>query len=155
MPRISWDDYFMEISHVVAKRATCHRHHIGAVLVREKRILSAGYNGAPVGMRDCLELGCLRDQMKIPSGRSHEICRGVHAEQNAIIMAALHGVNTDGATMYITIKPCTICAKMIINAKVKKVVYESNYPDTQGVNFLREAGVVVENIKTDKLSQEK
>lgn len=153
MPRPPIDEYFMEIAHVVAKRSTCRRHNIGAILVRDRHILSTGYNGAPSGCKDCLELGCLRDELGIPSGQKHEICRAVHAEQNAIIQAALHGVSTDGAMMYITVNPCVICAKMIVNSKIKKVVYESTYPDAQGIEFLKEAGITVENIR-DKLPKE-
>lgn len=152
MPRPHIDDYFMEIAHVVAKRATCRRRNIGAILVKDKQVLATGYNGAPAGCKDCLELGCLRDQLNIPSGTKHEICRAVHAEQNAIIQSALHGVSTDSATMYVTVNPCVICAKMIVNAKVRKVIYEGTYPDNAGVDFLREAGVIVQNVK-DKLGE--
>lgn len=148
--RPSLDEYFMELAHVVGKRATCKRHNVGAILVKNKHLLSTGYNGAPAGCKDCLELGCLRDELKIPSGTKHEICRAVHAEQNAIIQAALHGCSTEGATMYVTINPCVICAKMIVNAKVKKVIYNSTYPDSAGVDFLREAGIEVSVFNGDK-----
>lgn len=151
--RISVDDYFMEIAHVVSKRATCRRHQVGAVLVRDKHLISTGYNGAAAGMKDCLELGCLRDQLDIKSGERHEICRAIHAEQNAVIQAALHGKTTEGATLYCTINPCVVCAKIIANAKIKKLVYEGSYPDKTGVNFLRASGVEVQNFKTDRLDR--
>jgi len=119
--RLSWDEYFLKLAFLVAERSTCRRHHVGAVIVRDKRILTTGYNGAPSGIKDCLELGCLREQLGIPSGQRHELCRAVHAEQNAIIQAAIHGVDITGSTMYCTHSPCIICAKMIVNAKIKKV----------------------------------
>jgi dCMP deaminase len=151
--RISKDEYFMEIAHVVSKRSTCHRHNVGAVLVKDKHIVSTGYNGAAAGMKDCLELGCLRDQLGIPSGERHEICRAIHAEQNTVIQAALHGKTTEGATLFCTINPCIICAKILVNAKIKRVVYEGTYPDNTGVNFLKAAGVDVQNFSTDRLDR--
>src|SRR3989339_1624501 len=120
--RPSWDEYFLKLALLVAERSTCLRHHVGAVLVRERRILSTGYNGAPSGLKDCLELGCLRDELGIPSGERHEICRGIHAEQNVIIQAALHGVSLEGATIYCTHTPCNLCAKMLVNARIKRFV---------------------------------
>lgn len=151
--RISPDEYFMEIAHVVSKRATCHRHQVGAILVKDKHVISTGYNGAPAGMKDCLEIGCLRDQLNIPTGERHELCRAIHAEQNTIIQAALHGKTTEGATLYCTINPCIVCAKIIINSKIKKVVFEGDYPDNTGINYLKEAGIKVENFKTDRLDR--
>jgi len=122
MTRPDSDEYFLKIASVVAERATCRRHHVGAVAVRGKHILATGYNGAASGLKDCLELGCLRDDMNIPSGTRHEVCRGIHAEQNVIIQAALHGVSLEGATIYVTHTPCVLCAKMLVNAKIKRFV---------------------------------
>ncbi len=139
--RPSWDDYFMEIAHVAAKRSTCLRRQVGAVIVRENRILATGYNGAPKGVPHCLDTGCRREELKIPSGQRHELCTAVHAEQNAIIQAAVHGVSIDGATMYTTTQPCVLCAKMIINAGIKRIVCEGEYPDQLAVAFLDAAGV--------------
>jgi len=141
--RPSLDEYFMRIAEVVSSRSTCLRTRVGAVLVRDKRILSTGYNGAPSGMVHCLELGCLRQQSNIPSGERHELCRAVHAEQNAIIQAALHGVSTENATLYCTHQPCILCAKMLINAKIKRVVFKNSYPDTKALEFFEDAGVEV------------
>src|SRR4030066_2066050 len=123
------DEYFLKIASVVAERSTCRRHHIGAVAVRDKHILSTGYNGAPSGLKDCLELGCLRDELNITSGERHEICRGIHAEQNVIIQAALHGVSFEGSTIYCTNTPCVLCAKMLVNARIKRFVSYGTYND--------------------------
>lgn len=138
------DDYFLQIAMVVAQRATCHRHDVGAVLVRDKQILATGFNGAAAGVKDCLELGCLRDELKIPSGTRHEICRAVHAEQNAIIQAALHGVTTENSTMYCTHAPCNLCAKIMVNAGVKRVVCINGYPDDRWKPLFEEAGVTLD-----------
>ena len=142
--RPSWDEYFMEIARQVATRSTCLRRHVGAVVVREKRILCTGYNGAPRGLEHCDVVGCLREQMQIPSGQRQEICRGLHAEQNAIIQAALHGVSIEGASIYVTHQPCITCAKMIINAGIVRVVCATSYPDELSRDMLDEAGVVLE-----------
>jgi dCMP deaminase len=142
--RPSLDEYFLEIAFVVGKRATCLRNNVGAVIVRDKRILSTGYNGAPSGMEHCLEIGCIRDMENIPSGTRQEKCRAVHAEQNAIIQAAIHGVRIAGATIYCTHKPCILCTKMIINSNIKRVVYATVYPDVDSLKFFRDAGVEVE-----------
>ena len=142
--RPSWDQYFMEIAHLVAKRSTCLRRQIGAVLVRNKHILSTGYNGAPSGVEHCLDVGCLREKLGIPSGQQQEICRGIHAEQNAIIQAALHGVSTEGATLYCTNQPCTLCAKMLINAGIQGIIYEGEYPDELARELLAQANLPVE-----------
>jgi len=140
--RPSWDEYFMEICHVVARRSTCLRRHVGAVLVSERRILATGYNGAPKGMAHCAELGgCYREQLGVPSGERQELCRALHAEQNAIIQAALHGVKLQNVTAYCTTLPCVTCAKMLINADVKRIVYEIDYPDELSRQMLGEAGV--------------
>jgi dCMP deaminase len=141
--RPDWDSYFLEIARTVAKRATCLRRQIGAVLVRDKQILSTGYNGAPVGIAHCDAVGCLREKLKVPSGERHELCRGLHAEQNAIIQAAVHGVSIDHSTMYCTHEPCSVCSKMIINAGIKTVVVGENYPDKLAREILREAKVKV------------
>ncbi len=138
------DEYFLKIASVVAERATCRRHHVGAVAVKDKHILSTGYNGAPAGLSDCLELGCLRDEQKIPSGTRHEICRGIHAEQNAIIQASLHGVSLEGATVYVTHSPCVLCAKMLVNAKIKRFVTFGEYADNAFMYLFQEAGILFE-----------
>lgn len=141
--RLSVDEYFMEITSVVAKRSTCLRQKVGALLVKDKRILATGYNGAPANLPHCLDIGCLREQLNIPSGEKHELCRAVHAEQNALIQAALHGVSISGATLYTTHQPCIMCAKMLINSQVKRVVYGKKYNDERGLDFLKEAGLEV------------
>ncbi len=141
--RPAWDDYFLDIVGIVANRATCIRRRVGAALVRDRRILSTGYNGAPSGLRHCLEIGCLREQMNIPSGERHELCRGLHAEQNAIIQAALHGVGVKGATLYCTNHPCIICAKMIINAGIVRIVVGGEYRDRLAEEMLTEAEIEV------------
>ena len=141
--RPAWDDYFLDIVGLVAKRATCIRRSVGAALVRDRRILATGYNGAPSGLRHCLEIGCLREQNHIPSGERHELCRGLHAEQNAIIQAALHGVSVKGATLYCTNHPCIICAKMIINAGIVRIVVGGDYRDSLAEEMLTEAEIEV------------
>ena len=138
------DEYFLKIASVVAERSTCRRHHVGAVAVRDKHILATGYNGAPSGLPDCLELGCLRNEMNIPSGTRHEICRGIHAEQNAIIQASLHGVSLEGSTVYCTHTPCVLCAKMLVNAKIKRYVSFGKYNDDAFSALFREAGIQVD-----------
>jgi dCMP deaminase len=142
--RPSLDEYFLKIASVVAERATCRRHHVGAVAVRDNHILSTGYNGAAAGVRDCLELGCLRDEMKIPSGTRHEICRGIHAEQNAIIQASLHGVSLEGAIIYCTHSPCILCAKMLSNSRIKRFVTYGKYADEAFLELFKETGIVFE-----------
>lgn len=139
--RPTWDEYFMQIAKLVASRSTCMRRQVGAVLVKDKNILATGYNGVPSGIRHCEEVGCLRDQLKVPSGERHELCRGLHAEQNAIIQAAKHGVNIDDATLYCTDSPCIICSKMLINAGVRRVTFSRGYPDQLSLEMLEEAGI--------------
>ena len=139
--RLDSDEYFLKIASVVAERSTCRRHHVGAVAVRDKHILATGYNGAAAGIKDCLELGCLRDEMKIPSGTRHEICRGIHAEQNVIVQAGLHGVSLEDGTIYCTHTPCILCAKMLVNAKIRRYVSFGRYCDNQFVALFREAGI--------------
>jgi len=138
------DEYFLKIASVVAERSTCRRHHIGAVAVKDKHILATGYNGAPSGAKDCLELGCLRDEMNIPSGTRQEICRGIHAEQNVIIQATLHGVSLEGSTIFATHTPCVLCTKMLVNAKIKRFVSFGRYDDNAFVDLFREAGIEIE-----------
>ncbi|MBM3119514.1 MAG: dCMP deaminase family protein [Chloroflexi bacterium] len=135
------DEYFLKIASVVAERSTCRRHHVGAVAVKDKHILATGYNGAAAGLKDCLELGCLRDEMNIPSGTRHEICRGIHAEQNVIIQASLHGVSLEGATVYVTHTPCILCAKMLANAKIKRFVTFGKYADDAFIKLFNEANI--------------
>jgi dCMP deaminase len=135
------DEYFMEIASVIAKRSTCLRNQVGALFVRNKRILTTGYNGAPSNLPHCDEVGCAREG--VASGTRHELCRAVHAEQNAIIQAALHGVSIEGATLYCTHQPCILCAKMMINARIRKVVYRQRYPDETALKFLEQAGIEI------------
>jgi dCMP deaminase len=135
------DEYFLKIASVVAERSTCRRHHVGAVAVKNKHILATGYNGAAAGLKDCLELGCLRDEMNIPSGERHEICRGIHAEQNVIVQAGLHGVSLEGSTIYCTHTPCVLCAKMLVNAKIARFVSFGRYNDESFQELFREAGI--------------
>lgn len=142
--RIDADTYFLKIASVVAERSTCRRHHVGAVAVRDKHILATGYNGAPSGLKDCLELGCLRDELGIPSGTRQELCRGIHAEQNVIIQASLHGVSLEGSTIYCTHTPCILCAKMLVNAKIKRYVSFGKYNDSAFIELFREAGIEFE-----------
>jgi dCMP deaminase len=142
--RPSWEEYFMDITHLVAKRSTCLRRQVGAILVKDKKILATGYNGAPARLDHCLDTGCLREELGIPSGERHELCRGLHAEQNAIIQAAYHGVQIRGATLYCTNHPCIICSKMIINAGIEKVVYEEGYADALARTMLKKSGVKLE-----------
>jgi dCMP deaminase len=138
------DEYFLKIASVVAERSTCRRHHVGAVAVKDKHILATGYNGAPSGFKDCLALGCLRDELGIPSGTRQEICRGIHAEQNVIIQATLHGVSLEGSTIYATHTPCNQCAKMLVNAKIKRYVSFGRYDDNSFKDLFGEAGIEVD-----------
>lgn len=147
--RISWDEYFIQIARLVSQRSTCLRRHVGAVIVKEKRILATGYNGAPSGLKHCLDIGCLRTKLKIPSGERHELCRGLHAEQNAIIQASLYGISVKESTFYVTNQPCIICAKMLINAGIKDIVIADGYPDQMACDFLKSAGIRVRKIKGD------
>ena len=145
--RISPDEYFLKIASVVAERSTCRRHHIGAIAVRNKHILATGYNGAASGLKDCLELGCLRDQQKINSGTHQEICRAIHAEQNVIIQSSLHGVTLESCTVYCTHTPCIICAKMLVNAKIKRYVTFAEYSDNAFIELFKEAGIKIDVLK--------
>jgi dCMP deaminase len=141
--RPSWDEYFLKMAFLVAERSTCLRHHVGAIIIKDRYVLTTGYNGAARNIDDCLKLGCLRNQLNIPSGERHEICRAIHAEQNAIIQAGVHGVNIDDGTLYCTHGPCIICAKMIVNAGIKRVVTCGEYPDDFNlvINLFEQAGV--------------
>ena len=152
MPRPSWDEYFMRIAREVAGRSTCLRRKVGAVIVRDKRILTTGYNGAPRGIRHCEERGCLREERGVPSGERHELCRGLHGEMNALIQAAVHGVGVEGATLYCTNRPCSLCAKMLVNAGVKRIVIGEGYPDELGEELLEEAGIPV--VKFDRAKED-
>lgn len=147
--RPGWDEYFMGIVDLVAQRSTCIRRQVGAVIVKDKNILATGYNGAPRGLAHCMDVGCIRDQLSVPSGEKHELCRGLHAEQNAIIQAAYHGVGISGATIYTATYPCIICAKMIINAGITRVVYRQAYNDRLSQELLQEARIIVERFAPD------
>lgn len=146
MVRPSWDEYFMNLADLVATRSTCLRRSVGAVLVKDKRIIATGYNGAPAGLPHCGERkdGCLRQAMNVPSGERHELCLAVHAEQNAIVQAAALGIPIEGATLYCTTQPCIICTKLLINAGVKRIVFSHPYPDNLSYLLLQEAEIVVE-----------
>ncbi len=139
----------MEIAGVVAKRSTCLRRHVGAVVVKDRRILTTGYNGAPSGLAHCEDVGCLREKMNVPPGERHELCRGIHAEQNAIIQAAIWGISIKGATLYCTTQPCALCAKMLINAGIARIVYTGDYPDELAMRLLEEARVEIINFSGD------
>ncbi|MHB1125880.1 MAG: deoxycytidylate deaminase [Bacillota bacterium] len=144
--RPDWDAYFMEIARVVATRSTCLRRQVGSVIVKGRRILSTGYNGAPTGVPHCTDVGCLREQLKVPSGERHELCRGLHAEQNSIVQAALYGVSIQDGVIYSTHQPCGLCAKMIINAGIRKVFFQGEYPDPLSREILSSAGVELERV---------
>ena len=137
--RPDWDSYFMEMAQVASKRSTCLRRSVGAVIVKDKRILATGYNGTPKGMAHCETVGCLRTKLNVPSGKMHELCRGIHAEQNAVIQAAVYGVSVDGATLYCTHQPCVVCTKILINAGIRRIVYANPYPDELAENMMKEA----------------
>jgi dCMP deaminase len=145
--RPSYDEYFMEMAHVVAKRSTCLRRKVGAILVKEKHILSTGYNGAPKGLKHCAETGCLREDQNIPSGERHELCRGLHAEQNAIIQAAVFGVSIKGSVLYCTNTPCVVCVKMLINAGVTEIIYAGEYPDELAKQLMSESTLKIKRFK--------
>ncbi len=144
--RPHWDAYFMEIAGIVAKRSTCVRRSVGAVIVKEKRILATGYNGAPTGLAHCADIGCVRESMNVASGERHELCRGLHAEQNAIIQAASHGVSIKGAVIYSTHLPCAICVKMIINAGIREILHLEGYPDELAATLISESGIIIKRV---------
>lgn len=143
MMRLGWDEYFMQIVDIVSQRSTCLRRKVGAVIVKDKRILTTGYNGAPTGCKHCEEIGCLRQQLNVPSGERHELCRASHAEQNAIVQAAMHGISIKDSTLYVSCQPCVICTKLAINAGVKRIVFKGEYPDNLSLELLEEAGIKV------------
>ena len=143
MNRPDWNEYFMRMAELAAERSTCTRRKVGAVLVKDKRVLATGYNGAPKKIPHCEETGCLRKQLNIPSGQRHEICRGIHAEQNLIAQSAVHGVKTEGATVYCTNQPCIICAKLLINAGIKKIYYKKPYNDQFPMQILKQSNVII------------
>ncbi len=144
--RPGWDTYFMEIAGIVSKRSTCIRRQVGAVIVKDRRILATGYNGAPNGLKHCAELGCVRQEKNVAPGERHELCRGLHAEQNAIIQAAYHGVSINKAVLYSTHLPCSICVKMIINAGIAQVFYLEGYPDDLAAHLIAESGIIVKQV---------
>ena len=147
MLRPSWDEYFMRLAYLVSTRATCTRRKVGAVIVKDRRVLTTGYNGPPKGLAHCDVTGCIREDLDIPSGERHELCRGLHAEQNAIIQAAVYGVSIKGSTIYVTNHPCVVCAKMIINAEIEEIVYAEGYPDDLAKLILLESGIKVRQFK--------
>ncbi|MCD6331288.1 MAG: cytidine/deoxycytidylate deaminase family protein [Thermoplasmata archaeon] len=147
MKRPSFDEYFMKIAKIVATRSTCLRRQVGAVIVKDNHILSTGYNGAPKGFRHCEEVGCIREKLGIPKGQRHELCRGLHAEQNAIIQAAVFGVSIKGATIYTTHFPCSVCMKMLVNAEIKEIVYLNDYPDDLAKQILKESNIKVRKLE--------
>src|SRR3989304_559240 len=150
--RPSWEEYFMAITEQVSLRSTCLRRKTGSLIVKERRILATGYNGTPRGLKHCDQLGCLRENLDIPSGERQELCRGLHAEQNAIIQAALHGIQIEGASIYTTHQPCVLCAKMIINAGINGVIFKNNYPDPLAEDLLREAKVELIQLSVERVS---
>lgn len=150
--RSTADEYFMKVALVVSERATCRRHSVGSIIVKDRSILSTGYNGAPRGATECLTVGCLRDELKIPSGERNEICRAVHAEQNAIIQAAKHGADTQGSSMYCTHSPCNVCAKMMANAGIKEVIVFEKYADQQCQTLFQELGIDLRYLKKPDLA---
>lgn len=145
--RIPWSEYFMNIAALVAERSTCLRRKVGAVAVKDKRILATGYNGAPTNLPHCSETGCIREQMQIPAGERHELCRGLHAEQNVIIQAAVHGIPLQGADIYCTTQPCLICSKMLINCRIRAIFFAEGYPCEMASSLLEQAGVVYQKLQ--------
>lgn len=148
--RPSWDEYFLDIAHLVSTRSTCLRRKVGAVVVKDKRLLATGYNGAPTGIRHCSIHGCLRRKLKVSSGERHELCRGLHAEQNALLQASLYGVSLKDSTLYCTNQPCIICAKMLINAGIQEIIIAAGYPDKMAKDFFDEAGLKIKSAKFKK-----
>jgi dCMP deaminase len=143
MSRPDNDTYFMRMADLVATRSTCLRRQVGAVIMKEKRVLTTGYNGAPKGLKHCAEVGCVRTQNNIESGTRHELCRGVHAEQNAVIQAAYFGASIKDASIYTTNFPCVMCAKILVNAGIIEVIYKDDYVDSLSKEILNESRVVV------------
>ena len=145
--RPTWDQYFMNIARLASTRSTCLRRQVGAVIVKDKKILATGYNGAPSGLKHCLDIGCLREELGIPSGERHELCRATHAEQNAIVQAATFGISIKGGIIYSTAHPCILCSKLLINAGIKRIIIEDSYPDEMSRKMLKEAGVIIEILR--------
>lgn len=145
--RPSWDEYFLEAAHLVAKRSTCLRRYVGAVAVRDKRILATGYNGSPSGLAHCIDIGCIRQKLNIPSGQRQELCRALHAEQNVIIQALLHKIDLNGALIYVTNQPCVTCSKMLVSVGIKEIIISEGYPDELARKMLKEAGIRIRNLK--------
>ena len=148
--RPTYDEYFMEMAHVVSTRSTCKRRKVGAILVKDKHILSTGYNGAPKGLKHCSDVGCLRSDLKVPSGERHELCRGLHAEQNAIIQAAVFGISIKNSVLYCTNTPCVVCVKMLINADIKEIIYSGDYPDDLAKKIIDESNINIRNYNKKK-----
>ena len=146
LKRPSWDEYFIDIARLISTRSTCLRRKVGAIIVKERRVLATGYNGTPSNIKHCDEIGCLREKLKIPSGERHELCRGLHAEQNVLLQAALYGISVKDSSLYCTNQPCVICAKMLINAGIKEIVVADGYPDNMAREFLKEAGIKVRKV---------
>ena len=146
LKRPSWDEYFIDIARLISMRSTCLRRKVGAIIVKERRVLATGYNGTPSNIKHCDEIGCLREKLKIPSGERHELCRGLHAEQNVLLQAALYGISVKDSSLYCTNQPCVICAKMLINAGIKEIVVADGYPDNMAREFLKEAGIKVRKV---------
>ena len=147
--RPDWEVYFLKMALLASTRSTCIRRHVGAVLVKEKKVLATGYNGVPSGISHCADVGCLRDEEQIPSGQRHELCRGLHAEQNAILQAAYHGVSIQGSVLFCTNFPCVICSKMLINAGIRQIFYLEGYPDPLAETMLKEAGMELHRIEME------
>jgi dCMP deaminase len=147
LKRPSWDEYFIDIARLISMRSTCLRRKVGAIIVKDRRILATGYNGTPSKIKHCEDIGCLREKLKIPSGERHELCRGLHAEQNVLLQAALYGISVKDSSLYCTNQPCVICAKMLINAGIREIVAAGGYPDKMAADFLKEAGIKVRTIK--------
>jgi len=148
--RPTYDEYFMEMAQVVSKRSTCIRRAVGAILVKDKHILSTGYNGAPKGLKHCDEVGCIREDLNVPSGKHHELCRGLHAEQNVIIQAAVFGISIKNSVLYCTNTPCVVCVKMLINAGVKEITFSGDYPDELAKKMLNESNIKIRNVNNKK-----
>lgn len=150
LKRPSWDEYFIDTARLISTRSTCLRRRVGAIIVKDRRILATGYNGTPSNIKHCHEVGCLRERLNIPSGERHELCRGLHAEQNVLLQAALYGISVKDSVLYCTNQPCVICAKMLINAGIKEIVVADGYPDKMARDFLKEAGIKVRKIRNNK-----
>ncbi|MDD2626708.1 MAG: dCMP deaminase family protein [Candidatus Methanomethylophilus sp.] len=149
MQRPTADEYFMDMAKLVSTRSTCLRRQVGVVIVKDRHVLSTGYNGAPKGTQHCEDTGCLRELLNVPSGERHELCRGVHAEQNAVAQAAYFGISVKGGTLYTTTFPCSLCAKILINAGIVEIVYDEGYMDDLSKSLLSETNIVVRQVAGD------